>query len=217
MQTTVRPMQSEVSFKGTMACSDAYRLESFVAWENRDVNLTQLEQQLNITSEGVEYTKADVVDFSRPLNDTELAAVKNLSALIVLKLIPEGILIPTNLVIKDIVKQSLDPALGNMSNISLMYPPSLISLEMNGNDTYALAKQKLAGLNFTNFSTQQGCTISVSQFANISEQTYIVDRNVRELNYFVGQNDIKDSVKFFGNATIIGSSITDFSFIGFTG
>jgi len=214
-RTTVKTTQKEISLEGTVKCSDDYKLDGFVGWEKRDVNLTKLQQDLNITNGSVFYTLADVVDFSRTLNETEFAAVKNLNALIVLKAVPEGILVPPNLVIKEIVEQSLEPALSNITNVTLKYPPSAISLAVSGNGTYDLAKQKLAELSFTNISMQQGCTIDIGSVVTIEGQNYVVGSSQRQLNYFLSQSNIKDKVSFFGVATMVGNTLVDFTFGGF--
>ncbi len=213
IQAEVRPISAEISLEGAMKCGEEYKLDGTILWEKRDINLTELGEQLNITNESIGYLRADIVAFSRPLNQTELDALKALGNPAILNLIPDGALVPSNLIDKAIAEALFAPVLNN--GVTLKYPTSSISLLLDGNTTLELGKNKLSNLSFTNLIVQQGCTISVPQNVVVNGQTLIMDKSQRELSYFVTQADIKNPISFFGNASIAGKTIVDFSLRGF--
>jgi len=211
MRATPVSLIEESATNATADCGNDYQIGGTIAWDKRDINISAIASELNISEQAITYSKNDVVTFSRMLNNSEVEGIKakNLSYIY-------------NVLIPGLQANTTDEGLitavtGGLSNVTPTFQPSPITIDLNGNSSMAAAADIITSNGGTVRSRLRGCTLTIDRIMGVNGMNMLVSSDTRRLDYLIDIADVpqdNQSMGIFGNASYVGRIVTSFDMIG---
>lgn len=210
MKVTTIPDTTEITVNASAECSDVYHIEGLINWENRELNTSAMISGLNISTNNINYTKNDIVTFSRPLNSSELDIIKAKNASYVYNLLPQGL--QTNTTDKSMISSLLS----GYDNVTPTFQPSPITIDVDSASAMTDAVGLISSSGGTVTSQQRGCTLTIAKMMDVNGEEMLVSPSVRQMNYFMDIADVpggNGNLNISGTASYVGRVITKFDLI----
>ena len=211
MVATPVPFTNESKTNATVNCSDVYQVMSAVAWNKRDINISAIASELNVSNKDINYSRNDAVTFSRPLNNSEINGIKAENLSYVYNILAQGLE-------ANITNESLITAItGELSDVTPTFQPSPIIIDVGGNTTIADATSLINENGGEVELSLRGCKLTLNDEIEVNGMQMLVSPNIRQLNYLINSTDVQNNngnLSVLGNASYIGRIVTKFDIIG---
>lgn len=186
-------------------CSDNYNILGSINWENRELNLSEL----NISTDSINYTKNDAVLFSRELNQSEIDEIKqylNSSNISSIQIYPKGLIVST--ANKELVENIM-----NNYNVNLSFGKSQIMV-MADKDSRDRIEEYINSKGSV-YKVQKGCEIKTENIGKRADGTPIfIPATLRTMLYYVNIDEIpQDKALIVVNLELIGMIATSVEFV----
>jgi len=196
------PKKSTVTLGVELVCDQSYWMQGSIGWENRGVDLDSYATLMNISKDGINYVKKDIVILPRKINSTEMEMLRNKNLSFLTAIFEDSIDANTT------SKIEVESAISSLGISGLGYPDSIM------NATFTVIESDLPALTnelsktLGNLKLKRSCGTNIST-VTINGTKYFVETRARDVvNYL----DIIKAVDGKANVTLevstIGRSLT---------
>jgi len=211
MKVATVPDVTESATTASFECSSDYHVEANIAWESRELNMSAIASDLNVSTNAINYRKNDVVTFSRLLNDSEVESIKAKNLSYVYTVLMPGLQANTT------DKSLITSLLSEYSNVTPVFQPSPITIDVGSELAMVDVMNLLNSKGGQVISTQRGCTLIITKIMEVNGKQMLVSSDARKMDYFLNTADVPDgtgNLSIFGNASYVGRIVTSFDMIG---
>ena len=192
------PDTEESATTASYECSDNYMVDGAVDWNKRNLNISSVASELNISGNAISYTRNDTVGFSRQLTDEEVAQINS------------------SILVEIMDKQVIQVFTDKFGNVTPIFSHSIIMIVSKDTESFNKAIEFISSVG-TAVTKQRGCTLTIPSTIDVKGKQMMVSSNARQMDYFMDIIDVPDgagNLSVFGNTDYIGRIVTNFDMIG---
>jgi hypothetical protein len=198
MKATTVPDVEESATTASAECSDNYMVNGAVNWSRRNLNVSLVASELNISASAISYTKNDTVGFSRQLTSDEIA---QLNASILAEVMDEAV-----------IRVFTD----KFGNVTPTFSHSSIAIVLKDNSSLNKTVDFISSVG-TVLTELRGCTLTIPSMMEVKGEPMLVLSGARQMDYFLNAAEVPNptgSLNIYGNASYVGRIVTGFDMIG---